>query len=737
MWLVPGALALGGGVWTMHFIGMLAMSLPCGIAYDPFMTLLSMVPGILASAVALWVIGRAELNIRVLILGGGLMGGGIGLMHYTGMAAMRLDAVIYYSPIIFAVSIVFAVVMAILSLYATFALPQKLTNSPKWALSGLSAILMGFAISGMHYIGMEAAYFIPAGSTPTAVPGISPTLLAVSISTVTALLIALALVATFLGKHLDTIKALKHEIKGRRRAEQELQTMRGHAENILEGAAEAVISIDVDQNIIAFNQAAAVIFGYGKAEIIGKQLDLLLPKGVENIHAELVHRFGDSETEARRMGERSELYARRKNDELFPAEVSISKQETPTGRVYTAILKDVSRRTQAEHALRESEERFRALAYNTPNKLHIKDIEGRYINRTSEQLFGVTNEQARGKTAADISPSEMGEAFDEHTRAVIETREPIETEEELTLDDGDHTYLTVKFPIWGADGDIVAVGSSGFEITERKREEAELIQHRDHLETMVNDRTAQVKEKAAQLEDALLREQEYSALQQKFTALVSHDLRTPLTIIDGAAQRLLRNKDKLGPDEVEVRANNVRSAVARMISLIDTTLHASSLDAGKIELKLMPLDIGNLIRKICDRQAEISPSHMVQVELADLPGEIIADHMRLDQVFTNLLSNAVKYAPQAPLIEVKGWTDGGDVLVSVVDHGIGIPENDLPHMFKRFFRAKTAEGIAGTGIGLNVVKEFVEMHGGSIDVASVEGEGSTFTVRLPINGAGQ
>ena len=117
--------------------------------------------------------------------------------------------------------------------------------------------------------------------------------------------------------------------------------------------------------------------------------------------------------------------------------------------------------------------------------------------------------------------------------------------------------------------------------------------------------------------------------------------------------------------------------------------------------------------------------------------KIFADHRLLDQVFTNLLSNAVKYSPDSPLIEVKGWNDEENALITVTDQGVGIPANDLPHMFGQFFRAKTSEGIKGTGIGLNVVKEFVEMHGGSVGVDSLEGEGSTFTVRIPIGGEDQ
>jgi signal transduction histidine kinase len=106
-------------------------------------------------------------------------------------------------------------------------------------------------------------------------------------------------------------------------------------------------------------------------------------------------------------------------------------------------------------------------------------------------------------------------------------------------------------------------------------------------------------------------------------------------------------------------------------------------------------------------------------------------------VLTNLLSNAVKYAPDAPDIEVKAGTKGDQVVISVRDHGIGIDEDELGRIGERFFRAKTSTGTAGTGIGLNLAKTLVEMHDGSFSVESQKGKGSTFTIRLPINGPDQ
>ncbi len=268
------------------------------------------------------------------------------------------------------------------------------------------------------------------------------------------------------------------------------------------------------------------------------------------------------------------------------------------------------------------------------------------------------------------------------------------------------------------------------ELEEKSRE---LAAHRDHLEEKVAERTAEVQRQAEQLAQALEKEQELNTLQREFVALVSHEFRTPLTIIDGAAQRLVRRKDKVTPEDLVARTDKIRAAVRRMTGLIESTLYASRLDAGTIGMERQPCDLKELIREVCSRQAEISNFHDIRVSVSGLPNDIHADPNLLDQVFTNLLSNAVKYAPNDPRIEVKGWTDGDVAAVSVRDHGVGVPADDLPRLCERFFRARTSAGIGGTGLGLNLVKQLVEMHKGTIEVESVEGQGSVFTVRLPVD----
>jgi len=265
---------------------------------------------------------------------------------------------------------------------------------------------------------------------------------------------------------------------------------------------------------------------------------------------------------------------------------------------------------------------------------------------------------------------------------------------------------------------IPSVQKLSDEIAERKQVEKEL------LKTQLD------------LQKTLAKEQDLNKLQQQFVSMASHEFRTPLAIIDTAAQRMKRRADenRLTPEEAVQRVDKIRDAVGRMTQLMESTLNTARMEEGKFKVKIKPCDIGKVVREVCVRQQEISKSHVISFDLADLPFTIQADTDSLEQVLTNLLSNAVKYAPDAPNIEVKTRREGHQVVISVRDHGIGIDTEDLHRIGERFFRAKTSTGIVGTGIGLNLVRTLVEMHGGTMSLDSKKGEGSTFTVHLPIAG---
>lgn len=193
--LTLGGLALGAGIWSMHFVGMLGFALPCGVSYDPWVTGFSMIPGVLASIFSLHLISRRQMHGKWLLIGGALLGAGVGVMHYAGMAAMRMDALLRYDAWLFALSIVVAVVLAILALWIRTGIVRLFPGIGQFALL-MSAVVMGGAVSGMHYTAMTAAYFVRDGDNP-AIHGVEPLMLAIVIAGVTGLLIGIVLIYVF------------------------------------------------------------------------------------------------------------------------------------------------------------------------------------------------------------------------------------------------------------------------------------------------------------------------------------------------------------------------------------------------------------------------------------------------------------------------------------------------------------------------------------------------------------
>jgi diguanylate cyclase len=217
IWLVAGAIAMGTGIWSMHFIGMLAFSLPpLKLAYDFWITLLSVIAAIGVSGLALFVVQSPKLTARNLSVGATLMGVGICVMHYTGMAAMRMSPAIEYDPLLFIASVFIAIIASLAALWIAFQLRQKYSALAIVAKFG-SALVMGLAITGMHYTGMAAAQFAPgsvclaAGATG----GMDTTSLAVSIGVVTVIILIVTLSISAIDAHFAARNArLALELQG-------------------------------------------------------------------------------------------------------------------------------------------------------------------------------------------------------------------------------------------------------------------------------------------------------------------------------------------------------------------------------------------------------------------------------------------------------------------------------------------------------------------------------------------
>lgn len=324
-WLVGGAFALGLGIWLMHFLGMIALQLPVGVAYEPLLTFVSIIPGIAASAIFVYVVTQPFSVLRANV-GGLSMGAGIGAMHYVGMAAMQLEGAMTLVPWLVALSLVVGYLLATLALCSR----QLVASAVRKAVTReieilLSAILMGCAISGMHYTGMAAARFefLPGASTLT---GVSPDALVVPLSIGTSLVLLVLVFLVFV--------------------ERRLRIAQSTMQRLLETAPDALIIVDADGLIRVANVRVETVFGYPRRELIGQPVEMLVPARSRESH--LVFRGAFNEKpEDRAMSVNRDLLGLRRDGTEFPAEIMLSHAYSQGEMYVTCSIRDITERMKA------------------------------------------------------------------------------------------------------------------------------------------------------------------------------------------------------------------------------------------------------------------------------------------------------------------------------------------------------------------------------------------------------
>jgi len=326
IWLLVGALVMGSGTWAMHFIGMLALRLPCRVSYDTGITLFSILPGILASAAALYLIGGTRFTRVRILVSSLLLGLGIGLMHYAGMAALQLEGLLRYDPYLFVLSILVAVVLAWIALSIHFRLRKRVDIAGRWR-NWVSAVVLGGAVSGMHYTAMAAAYFLNDGDPGLPDSMLNPSLLAAMVSSVTLLLIALVLVATVAQRHLAMARQL-------RQSEQKFRRM-------LDTTQEGFLMVDTEQRVLEVNPAMCAMLKCAHSDIVGGTLHDYLAE----TDLRLLLAAAEQQT-----AHQIEISLPRPQGEILICEFGVTAMSDDDGHTvgWFALITDITQRKQAE-----------------------------------------------------------------------------------------------------------------------------------------------------------------------------------------------------------------------------------------------------------------------------------------------------------------------------------------------------------------------------------------------------
>ena len=553
-------------------------------------------------------------------------------------------------------------------------------------------------------------------------------------------------------------RSLRRDLEARSRIERSLRESETKFAGIVAIAADAIITIDAQQNIVLFNDGAEQIFGYERSQVIGKPIDILLPSRLTAAHHGHIAAFARAEETARRMGQRRQVLGRRANGDEFPADASISKLSTSEGLLFTVVLRDVTeqkRLERHEHLLAES---GAALVGTIEYDVLLRTIAELPVPALGEWCLLDLNEAPSDVVSIRRTGSVHPDPGKDLVLRTLEARgldedspsrvlDVLRTRKAELLPDVDDSWLEAH----GSHEELTAMRTLGVRsliivplITRQQVLGAMTIGVGDpHRRLDSFDLTlAQALADRASL--AIANAQLYeaarhaSAIRDEVLGVVSHDLRNPLSAASMCARSLV---DIPQMDEAERSkvAQSILDAVDWMHRLIEDLLDAASIDAGGLSIRSELQSAVHIVEGAVGMLSARAAAESVTLgaEVDALTPFVEADGERVMQVLSNLIGNALKYTPAGGTVTVGVAPRGGEVLFWVRDTGAGIAAENLEHVFDRFWHLRGTSRSRGTGLGLAIARGIVTAHGGRIWVESTVGVGSTFSFTLPAGTAPQ
>jgi PAS domain S-box-containing protein len=484
--------------------------------------------------------------------------------------------------------------------------------------------------------------------------------------------------------------------------------------SIVDSSDDAIVSKDLDGNVTSWNKSAERIFGYSAEEMIGHSLTALMP--ADRIHEE------DKFLRKVRMGERIdhvETVRRRKNGELVDVAVSVSPVYSASGRIVGAskVARDISetkRTTKADVLLA-------SIVNSSDDAIISKNLDGTITswNNGAQRLFGYAPEEIIGQSIFKLIPEDRK---DEEPKIIdrLKRGERVDHFETVRVRKNGESFpisLTIS-PMRNTAGIIVGASKIARDISELKA-------------------NAREREVLLESERAARAQAEYAnRMKDEFLSTISHELRNPLNAILGWTEILATSGGN--PSDIKLGIDVIRRNAKMQARLIEDLLDLGRISSGKMKMNVEPANLkGIVVEAVASVQHAADIKRItIKTHLADVRSVLMGDTKRLQQVVWNLLANAIKFTDNGGTVSIHLAQVGSDLSLTVADNGRGIAPHFLPFVFERFRQAdaSTKRQQGGLGIGLALVKQLVELHGGKVRAESKgEGQGATFVITLPVS----
>lgn len=481
---------------------------------------------------------------------------------------------------------------------------------------------------------------------------------------------------------------------------------------IFERAGSGFAHVELDGRFINVNEELCRMLGYSRDELLTRTWTSITHP--DHLPSNLA---GNERMKSGEIGTYSvdKRYIRKDGQSIWAhLTVSLIRDAEGEPKYFVSVMEDITERKREQELLHQSRQRLQSILDHTTAVIYMKDLAGRYelINRRYEELFHVTHQQIIGKTDFEIFPLEQATKLRENDARVVQGGVPLELEEEVSQDDGIHTYISIKVPLHDELGNPVGICGISTDITERKQWEADLLAAKECAE-------------------------EANLAKSRFLANVSHEIRTPIMAILAGAE-VISSGGVPGGGTREHGEVILRSG-RHLLSLVNDLLDQSLIEAGRLDVVR---ETCNLIDIVDDVRAVSQPLVGKGVEFrvrfeTDLPRLILTDRKRLTQTIINLVHNAIKFT-QFGHIQLD-FSIGMDkempwLLVRVKDTGKGISAENLSRIFEPFTQLETglSRPRSGIGLGLALARHIAERLGGTLDVQSQPGKGSEFRLRVPV-----